>query len=54
MCRVTGHDAGHVAADQQGHVPTLETAINSIVAGSPTAGANLLAAENHVAEPALS
>ena len=34
-----------VAADLQGHVSTLETAINSIVAGSPKAGADLLAAE---------
>jgi hypothetical protein len=38
-----------VAADLQGHVATLETAINSIVAGQPDASANLLAAENHMA-----
>jgi hypothetical protein len=38
-----------VAADLQGHVSTLETAINSIVAVSPSASANLLAAEDHMA-----
>jgi hypothetical protein len=38
-----------VAADLQGHVSTLETAINSIVAISPKASANLLAAEDHMA-----
>jgi hypothetical protein len=38
-----------VAADLQGHVSTLETAINSIVAGSPKASANLLVAEDHMA-----
>jgi hypothetical protein len=38
-----------VAADLQGHVSTLETAINAIVAPNPDAGASLLMAENHVA-----
>ena len=38
-----------VAADLQGHVSTLETAINSIVAGSTTASSSLLAAEDHMA-----
>ena len=38
-----------VAADLQGHVSTLETAINAIVAKSPEASAALLAAENHMA-----
>lgn len=38
-----------VAADLQGHVSTLETAINAIIAKSPGAGAALLAAENHMA-----
>jgi hypothetical protein len=38
-----------VAADLQGHVSTLETAINAIVAGSTTEGADLLMAENHMA-----
>ena len=38
-----------VAADLQGHVSTLETAINAIVAKSPDASAALLAAENHMA-----
>jgi hypothetical protein len=41
--------ASAVAADLQGHVSTLETAINAIVAGSPAAGADLLMAENHMA-----
>ena len=41
--------ASAVATDLKGHVSTLETAINSIVAGSPKAGANLLMAENHMA-----
>ncbi len=41
--------ASAVAADLQGHVATLETAINAIVAGSPTAGSTLLMAENHMA-----
>jgi hypothetical protein len=38
-----------VAADLQGHVSTLEGAINSIVAGSPAASARLLMAEDHMA-----
>ncbi len=38
-----------VAADLQGHVATLETTINSIVAGSPKASMDLLMAENHMA-----
>jgi len=38
-----------VAADLQGHVSTLETAINAIVSGSPAEGADLLMAENHMA-----
>ena len=41
--------ASAVAADLQGHVTTLETAINSIVAGSPAASANLQVAEDHMA-----
>jgi hypothetical protein len=38
-----------VAADLQGHVATLETAINAIVAGSTTAGSSLQTAEDHMA-----
>jgi hypothetical protein len=38
-----------VAADLKGHVSTLETAINAIVAGRPKASADLLMAENHMA-----
>jgi hypothetical protein len=38
-----------VANDLQGHVSTLETAINAIVAGSTTASSSLLAAEDHMA-----
>jgi hypothetical protein len=38
-----------VAADLQGHVSTLETAINAMVAGSPSEGSALLMAENHMA-----
>jgi len=38
-----------VAADLQGHVSTLETAINAIVAGSTTASSSLLTAEDHMA-----
>jgi hypothetical protein len=38
-----------VAADLQGHVSTLETTINAIVAGSPSASGKLLAAEDHMA-----
>ncbi|HLX47891.1 MAG TPA: hypothetical protein VKS82_06140 [Streptosporangiaceae bacterium] len=38
-----------VAADLQGHVSTLETAINAIVAGSTSEGSALLMAENHMA-----
>jgi hypothetical protein len=38
-----------VAADLQGHVSTLETAINAMVAGSTSAGSSLLMAENHMA-----
>ena len=38
-----------VEADLQGHVSTLETAINAIVAGSPSASTKLLEAENHMA-----
>jgi hypothetical protein len=41
--------ASAVAADLQGHVSTLETAINAIVAGSPSASADLEMAENHMA-----
>jgi hypothetical protein len=41
--------ASAVATDLKGHVSTLETAINSIVVGSPKASANLLMAENHMA-----
>jgi hypothetical protein len=38
-----------VANDLKGHVSTLETAINEIVAGSTTASSSLLAAEDHMA-----
>jgi hypothetical protein len=38
-----------VAADLQGHVATLETAINAMVAGSTSEGSALLMAENHMA-----
>ena len=38
-----------VAADLQGHVATLETAINAIVAGSTTASSSLLTAADHMA-----
>lgn len=38
-----------VAADLQGHVSTLETAISGIVAASPQSSASLLAAEDHMA-----
>jgi hypothetical protein len=38
-----------LASDLQGHVATLETAINAIVTGSPTEGNALLMAENHMA-----
>jgi hypothetical protein len=38
-----------VAADLQGHVATLETAISAIVAGSTTASSSLLTAEDHMA-----
>jgi hypothetical protein len=38
-----------VAADLKGHVSTLETTINAIVAGSPSASGKLLAAEDHMA-----
>ncbi len=41
--------ASAVAADLQGHVTTLETAIDAIVAGSPKASADLLAAQDHMA-----
>ena len=41
--------ASAVAADLQGHVSTLETAINAIVAGNPDASADLLMAESHMA-----
>lgn len=41
--------ASAVAADLKGHVSTLETAINAIVAGSPNASTDLQAAENHMA-----
>ena len=41
--------ASAVAADLKGHVSTLETAIDAIVAGSPRASADLLMAENHMA-----
>ena len=41
--------AAAVAADLQGHISTLEAAINAIVAGSPKEGAALLMAENHMA-----
>jgi hypothetical protein len=40
--------ASAVAADLQGHVSTLETVINDIVAGSTNEGADLQMAENHM------
>ena len=49
MAGATKLPASAVATDLKGHVSTLETAINSIVAGSPKASANLLMAENHMA-----
>ena len=41
--------ASAVAADLQGHVSTLETTINAMVAGSTSEGSDLLMAENHMA-----
>jgi hypothetical protein len=41
--------AAAVQADLEGHVATLETAINAMVAGSTAEGADLLMAENHMA-----
>jgi hypothetical protein len=41
--------AAAVAADLKGHVSTLETAIDLIVAGSPKSSAALLMAESHMA-----
>ena len=41
--------ASAVAADLKGHVSTLETAINAILAGSPKASSDLQMAENHMA-----
>ena len=41
--------ASAVAADLQGHVSTLETVINAMVAGNTSEGSNLLMAENHMA-----
>jgi hypothetical protein len=41
--------ASAVAADLQGHVSTLETAINAMVSGSTSEGSDLLMAENHMA-----
>jgi hypothetical protein len=49
MAGATKLPAPAVATDLKGHVATLETAINSIVVGSPKASANLLMAENHMA-----
>jgi hypothetical protein len=41
--------ASAVAADLQGHVSTLETAIDNIVAGNSMASSSLLVAEDHMA-----
>jgi hypothetical protein len=41
--------AAAVAADLKGHITTLETAIDAIVAGSPKSSADLLMAEDHMA-----
>ncbi|MGI9008051.1 MAG: hypothetical protein ACR2FU_17970 [Streptosporangiaceae bacterium] len=41
--------AAAVAADLTGHVATLETTINAILANSPSASASLMMAENHMA-----
>jgi hypothetical protein len=49
MAAATKLPVAAVAADLKGHVSTLETAINAIVAGSPKASADLLMAENHMA-----
>jgi hypothetical protein len=49
MAGATKLPASAVAADLRGHVSTLETAINAIVAGSPKASTDLLMAENHMA-----
>ncbi len=45
----TGLPASAVAVDLQGHVATLETAIDAIVAGSPTASQDIAMAEGHMA-----
>ena len=45
----TGLPAGAVAADLQGHITTLEDAIQAIVSKSPTAGAKISMAETHMA-----
>jgi hypothetical protein len=41
--------AAAVAGDLKGHVSTLETTIDAMVAGSPQSSADLLMAENHMA-----
>ena len=45
----TGLPASAVAGDLQGHITTLEAAIQAIVSKSPTAGAKISMAESHMA-----
>ena len=45
----TGLPAEAVSADLQGHIQTLETAIQAILAKSPTAAAKMAMAEDHMA-----
>jgi hypothetical protein len=45
----TGLPAGAVAADLQGHITTLESAIQAIVTKDPGAGAKVAMAESHMA-----
>jgi hypothetical protein len=45
----TGLPAGAVASDLQGHITTLEAAIQAIVSKSPTAAAKISMAETHMA-----
>jgi hypothetical protein len=49
MAGATKLPASALAADLKGHVSTLETAIDLIVAGSPKSSAALAMAENHMA-----
>ena len=49
VAKATKLPASAVAADLRGHISTLETAINAIVANSPAAGQDLSMAETHMA-----